>query len=931
MPTKKQKQQFYLGNQNLPTQDAQFDYSSNPQWVEDLVKCKRNILYFAENFFYITNLDEGKIKIKLHNFQKRILRSLRDHRFVITLASRQIGKALALDTLILTPEGWTTMGELKAGDQVYGADGTPCNVLHAHDILNDRKCFKVVFDNGEEIIADAEHLWYTETKNERKTGGTVKTTEELYSTLYAPYSKEPNHRIPTCINGVSGTERQLSIDPYVLGLWLGDGSSASGSITVGKRDIQEIIDILKTQQTQFNKLLLHEYKTDVYTLRISTEKNIQTQSLSALLSHLNLKNNKHIPGEYLLSSRSQRLSLLQGLIDSDGYINKTGVCQFYNTNIVLVKQVKQLVESLGYKVSYKEFQPKLKDIECAPCATITFTPIEHVCRLSFKVSRLKLKPFDVQSKYRSQWHYIKNIIEVSSVPVRCITVDSKDSLYLAGRQLIPTHNTTMMTIYALWVTCFQDDQRLLIVANKEQTAINILKRIRMAYEKLPNYLKPGVTEWGKTSVVFANGSSIGISTTSSDAGRGDSCNCLILDELAFIDNHMVEAFWESVYPIISSSKKSKIFVASTPNGTNNLFYDLYQGAIETDPERHNRWHAERVDWWEVPGRDEKWKSDTIKQLGSRESFDQEYGNVFVQSGESAVDEEFFDKLKTDCRDPKFVFDEGHYLLWDEPNKDKLYVAGVDVSEGIGEAASVIQVLDITNLQNIEQVAVYHNRNISPYNFTTKLNEILEHWGKPPALVERNNCGAQVVDQLKNALGYENLVSYGVKAGDRVFNKIGIVAHTNTKYKGVTNMRYWLNELNVIHIRDLKTLGELRDFVRYPNGTWAARPGSNNWDDRVMSLIWSLMILETEITERYFEITELDDNKRPLKLKSLDYGIKYFVNPISVYNNEKEQDVSMPLPLIIQGDQDERDTGITDLESQGWTFLNQDRQDGWSFL
>jgi len=583
MPTKKQKQQFYLGNENLPTQDAQFDYSAHPEWVEDLVKCKRNILYFAENFFYITNLDEGKIKIKLHNFQKRILRSLRDHRFVITLASRQIGK------------------------------------------------------------------------------------------------------------------------------------------------------------------------------------------------------------------------------------------------------------------------------------------------------------------------------------------------------------TTMMTIYALWVTCFQDDQRLLVVANKENTAINILKRIRMAYEKLPNYLKPGVTEWGKTSVVFANGSSIGISTTSSDAGRGDSCNCLILDELAFIDNHMVEAFWESVYPIISSSKKSKIFVASTPNGTNNLFFDLYQGAIETDPEKHNRWHPERVDWWEVPGRDEKWKNDTIKQLGSRESFDQEYGNVFIQSGESAVDEEFFDKLKLDCQEPKFVFDEGHYLLWDEPNKDHLYVAGVDVSEGLGEAGSVVQILDITNLQNIEQVAVYHNRTISPYNFTTKLNEILEHWGKPPALVERNNCGAQVVDQLRNSLGYENLVSYGAKAGDKVFNKIGIVAHTNTKYKGVTNMRYWLNELNVIRIRDLKTLGELRDFVRYPNGTWAAKPGSDNWDDRVMSLIWALMSLENEITERYFEILELDDNKRPLKLKALDYGIKYFVNPISTYNNEKDQDMSMPLPIIMQGDQQEKDTGIADLEAQGWSFLDSSRQDGWHFL
>jgi len=399
-----------------------------------------------------------------------------------------------------------------------------------------------------------------------------------------------------------------------------------------------------------------------------------------------------------------------------------------------------------------------------------------------------------------------------------------------------------------------------------------------------------------------------------------SHQCLILDELAFIDNHMVEDFWRSVYPIISSSKKSKIFVASTPNGSNNLFYELYSGAQETDPEKHNGWKAERVDWWEIPGRDEKWKKNTIRELGSREAFDQEFGNVFHQSGESAINEEFFDRLKADCTEPRFVFDDGHYLLWSEPSKERLYVVGVDISEGVGEAASVVQVLDITDLRNVEQVAIYHNRNISPYNFTTKLHEILQHWGSPPALIERNNCGAQVVDQLKSTLNYENIVNYGVKAGDKVFNKIGVVAHTNTKYKGITNMRYWINELNVVRIRDLKTLNELRNFVRYPNGTWAAKPGSDNWDDRVMSLIWSLMILENEITEKYYEITELDDNKRPQAIKSLDYGIKYFINPTSIYSNEKNPDQGIPMPIIFDIGDTPDHTDLTNLEQQGWTTL-----------
>ena len=135
------------------------------------------------------------------------------------------------------------------------------------------------------------------------------------------------------------------------------------------------------------------------------------------------------------------------------------------------------------------------------------------------------------------------------------------------------------------------------------------------------------------------------------------------------------------------------------------------------------------------------------------------------------------------------------------------------------------------------------------------------------------------------------------------------------------MRYWVNDLNVVRIRDLKTLNELRNFVRYPNGTWAAKPGSDNWDDRVMSLIWTLIILENEITEKYFEILELDDNKRPLSIKSLDYGIKYYVNPVSVYNNEKNpEELSAPMPIIFSDSKENDITGIEELESQGWKLI-----------
>ena len=488
--------------------------------------------------------------------------------------------------------------------------------------------------------------------------------------------------------------------------------------------------------------------------------------------------------------------------------------------------------------------------------------------------------------------------------------DNRFVVLLSSRQ---SGKSTMMTIYALWVACFNEDQNILVVANKESTAINIFKRIRLAYEQLPNYIKPGAVEYGKTSMTLGNGSSIGISTTSSDAGRGSSVNCLILDELAFIDNHLVEAFWKSVYPIISSSKKSKIFVASTPNGTGNLFHELYTGALEGK----NGWHSERVDWWEVPGRDEEWKEKTIRTLGSVEAFSQEFCNEFIQTGESSINEKLFEELKAEVMEPEFVYDEGSYLLWDTFKQDHVYVAGVDISEGVGEAASVIQILDMTDLRNITQVATYHNRNISPYNFTAKLFDILQHWGAPLALIERNNCGAQVVDQLKNTHNYENIVSYGIRA---LVNKIGVQAHTNTKYKGITNMRYWINELRVVKIRDMQTLIELKNFIRYANGTWSAKPGADNWDDRVMSLVWALIILENELAEKYLEIVEFDDNKKPLKIRALDYGIKYYVNPSSSYNNEKDRTAFTPLPIIMQGNNEDNFNDVSDLQGQGWRFL-----------
>lgn len=490
--------------------------------------------------------------------------------------------------------------------------------------------------------------------------------------------------------------------------------------------------------------------------------------------------------------------------------------------------------------------------------------------------------------------------------------DNRFFILLASRQI---GKTTMMTIYALWIACFNEDQRILIVANKEGTAIEIMQRIRMAYEELPNWLKPGVKEYGKTSVTLANGTRIGISTTTGTAARGQSVNCLILDELAFIEPHLVDEFWKSVYPIISSSKKSKIFIASTANGTGNLFYRLYDAAERDE----SNWAYDKILWNEIPGRDEKWKKDTIASIGSMEAFNQEFNCEFLDSGESSLNEELYAKLVQRSIEPKFVFDEGSYLLWDEPSDEGVYIASVDTSEGVGADYSVVHVFDYKDLTNIKQVATYCNNTISPYNFTEKVYEILQHWGNPLVCIERNNCGAQVVDNLSRNYNYENIVSWGASTAGRAKGQLGIIAHTNTKQKGVTNMRYWVNELESVEIRDINLIKELRDFIRYPNGTWAAKRGAGNHDDRVMSMIWNLIILEDEIVQRYFEIVQLDKNNKPLQIKQFDFGIKYFMNPTSMYSNEKEGNFDNTSPIII-GNAMNQDSDLDQLYNAGFKPL-----------
>jgi deoxycytidine triphosphate deaminase len=280
------------------------------------------------------------------------------------LAGRLEGKALAVDTPIPTPRGWRTMGELRVGDEVFGADGRAYHVIAATEIMIDRTCYEVLFSDGQSIVADSSHLWLTTTTSSRTQGGcaAVRTTAELAGSLRTP--EEYNHHVALA-DAVRYPEQPLPIDPYALGIRLGEGTSSC------------------------------------------TE----------------LPGDKHVPELYLRSAIPQRLALLQGLMDSGGYVDTQGHCEFVSSRENLTDAVLELAASLGLRpVKQKE--------------KVTFTPHLTVFRLERKIARLKDGP---AQRFRA----IIDVRQVPTRPVRCIEVDAHDGLFLAGQTFIPTHNSSL--------------------------------------------------------------------------------------------------------------------------------------------------------------------------------------------------------------------------------------------------------------------------------------------------------------------------------------------------------------------------------------------------------------------------------------------------------------------------------------------------------
>ena len=365
---------------------------------------------------------------------------------VVTLpddvAGRLEGKALATDTPIPTPRGWRTMGSLAAGDEVFDELGRPCRVIAVTAVMTNRPCREVEFSDGTTIVADASHLWQTRTKLERrrKAAPGLRTTDEIMASLR--YADEVNHQVALA-RAVHTPAADLAVDPYVLGVWLGDGTSTTAEVTVDAGDEQVLQEIQLAGYDVWPASSPRAFRIggrsrgQAQRRRSAKGQFASDDSLQSTLRRLGLLGNKHVPDAYLFGSVSQRLSLLQGLMDSDGSVDELGRCEFVNTREELSLAVAHLAASLGLRPKTRKMRAMLDGIDCGPAYQVKFTPRAAVFRLRRKVARVKTD---------GRMHAFRGIVDVRPVPsvaVRCIQVSSVSGMFLASERFIPTHNSSL--------------------------------------------------------------------------------------------------------------------------------------------------------------------------------------------------------------------------------------------------------------------------------------------------------------------------------------------------------------------------------------------------------------------------------------------------------------------------------------------------------
>lgn len=441
-----------------------------------------------------------------------------------------------------------------------------------------------------------------------------------------------------------------------------------------------------------------------------------------------------------------------------------------------------------------------------------------------------------------------------------ITVDDENHRYYSNGIL--SHNTTTMACYFLWYVLFTQDKACAVLANKGATARQIVGRIELAYMNLPKWLQSGITVWNKGSFCLENGSSIMSASTSSDSVRGSSFSLVMIDEAAFVEHW--DEFYKSTYPTISSGEETRLILVSTFNGQNH-FYDMWTDAIA----KRSLFHPTRVDWWDVPGRDEKWHQDQLKIM-SEEDFAQEYGNEALGSGFTLINSKGFSLVEASKKNPiQFTLTT---KIYDVPIRGHKYMLTCDCAD-TGTDYSTISVIDITEFP-YKQVATFKDNKITHLMFPHMILQLSVKYNDAAILVESNDVGKVILHILNYELECETVIR------TRIGTKTQLGQRTTVKSKaiGCARLKDMIESGNLI-IQDKATIEELKHFVIH-NQTYSGEEGFH--DDMVMGLV----IFAYFVSSTAFR-TEYDKNFVDEMNPQYEQEIIEALTPLPMFSNEKE--------------------------------------------
>ena len=416
-----------------------------------------------------------------------------------------------------------------------------------------------------------------------------------------------------------------------------------------------------------------------------------------------------------------------------------------------------------------------------------------------------------------------------------------------------TGKSTTCVAYLLHFIVFNDSVNVGILANKAATARELLGRLQTAYENLPKWMQQGILSWNKGSMELENGSKILAASTSASAVRGMSFNIIFLDEFAFVPNHIAEAFFSSVYPTITSGKSTKVIMVSTPCGMNH-FYRYWHDAQRGK----NEYTATEVHWSEVPGRDEAWKEQTIKNT-SEQQFKVEFECEFLGSVDTLIS---VTKLRNLVFEDPIVNNHKGLLVYEHPVKGNDYIITVDTARGIDHDSSAFIVFDITTYP-YKTVARYKNAEIKPMLFPNLIMDVAKAYNEAYVLVEINDIGEQVASIMQYDLEYENLLMCAMRGrnGQQVGSgfsgsktQLGVRMSQAVKKLGCSNLKTLMEDDKII-TNDYDIIAELTTFVQKKQ-SWEAEDGCH--DDLAMCLV----IFAWLVAQDYFrEMTDTDVRKR----------------------------------------------------------------------